>query len=166
MLVSFVDHLERFGCYSMKQQHGTIVGIVVDGVSQYSTILTSLSSFFPCLEYLGLINILAVDVPHFVPLFSSLHKLVSLKAFAFIYDDDDDDEGVLPAVTIPPQHCPSLLIIELRGRASSFLVQSLVLPNINTLTALVCQLASSDLSSLCTGLCQTTSLKQLYNRRY
>ena len=45
------------------------------------------------------------------------------------------------------------------GRASSFLFQSLVLPNINTLTLLCCPLASSNLSSLCTGLCQTTSLK-------
>ena len=35
------------------------------------------------------------------------------------------------------------------------------MPNINTLTVLLCPLASSDLSSLCTGLCQTTSLKWL-----
>ena len=64
-------------------------------------------------------------------------------------------------MTIPPQHCPSLSVVELVGRASSFLFQSLVLPNINTLTVLSCPLASSDLSSLCTGLCQTTSLKWL-----
>ena len=33
------------------------------------------------------------------------------------------------------------------------------MPNINTLTTLSCSLASSNLNSLCTGLCQTTSLK-------
>ena len=91
-------------------------------------------------------------------MFSSVHKLVSLKTFAITIEGD---EGGLPAVTIPPQHCPSLSLVDLEGRASSFLFQSLVLPNINTLTALRCPLASSDLSSLCTGLCQTTSLKAL-----
>ena len=101
---------------------------------------------------------LFVDVTHFVPLLSSVHKLVSLKVFLITIEGD---EGGLPAVTIPPQHCPSLLLVQLEGRTSSFLFQSLVLPNINTLTVLWCPLASSDLSSLCTGLCQTTSLKWL-----
>ena len=64
-------------------------------------------------------------------------------------------------MTIPPQHCPSLLVVHLAGRASSILFQSLVLPNINTVTVLSCPLARSDLRSLCTGLCQTTSLKGL-----
>ena len=163
MLANFVDHFERFGCCSMKCKHGTIVGLYVESskyraLSKYSIILSSLSSLFPCLEYFYLKNIPVVDVTHFVPLFSSVHKLVSLKVFVITIEGD---EGGLPAVTIPPQHCPSLSVVELEGRASSFLFQSLVLPNINTLTVLSCPLASSDLSSLCTGLCQTTSLKWL-----
>ena len=163
MLANFVDHFERFGCCSMKCKHGTIVGLYVysskyRALSKYSIILSSLSSLFPCLEYFELNSIPVVDVTHFVPLFSSVHKLVSLKSFTISIKGD---EGGLPAVTIPPQHCPSLSVVELVGRASSFLFQSLVLPNINTLTVLLCPLASSDLSSLCTGLCQTTSLKVL-----
>ena len=85
MLANFVDHFERFGCYSMKCKHGTIVGLYVDcskyrALSKYSIILSSLSSLFPCLEYFHLGHIPVVDVTHFVPLFSSVHKLVSLKA--------------------------------------------------------------------------------------
>ena len=103
-------------------------------LSKYSIILSSLSSLFPCLEYFNLHHIPVVDVTHFVPLFSSVHKLVSLKVFGITIEGD---EGGLPAVTIPPQHCPSLSVVDLAGRASSFLFQSLVLPNINTLTAMV-----------------------------
>ena len=163
MLANFVDHFERFGCCSMKCKHGTIVGLSVDSskyraLSKYSIIFSSLSSLFPCLQYLYLNDIPVVDITHFVPLFSSVHKLVSLKVIDIIIEGD---EGGLPAVTIPPQHCPSLSVVGLEDRASSFLFQSIVLPNINTLTALWCPLASSDLSSLCTGLCQTTSLKWL-----
>ena len=156
IFLKFLDHLERFGYFSMKLQHGTIVSIGIDGVSTYSTILPSLSSFFPYLECFRFGNIPVVDVIHLVPLFSSLHKLVSLKVLFIIIKGD---EGVLPAVTIPPQHCPSLSFVGIDGRASLFLIQSLVLPNIKTLTVLSCLLPSSDLSSLCTGLCQTTSLK-------
>ena len=163
MLANFVDHFERFGCCSMKCKHGPIVGLYVDSskfrtLSKYATICSSLLLLFPCLEYFGLNDIPVVDVTHFVPLLSSVHKLVSLKAIAISIEGD---EGGLPAVTIPPQHCPSLSVVALASRARSFLFQSLVLPNINTLTALLCPLASSDLSSLCTGLCQTTSLKWL-----
>ena len=161
MLANFVDHFERFGCCSMKLKHGTIVGLYVDS-SKYRALSTICSSslllLFPCLEYFGLVHIPVIDVTHFVPLFSSVHKLVSLKAFSISIKGD---EGGLPAVTIPPQHCPSLLAVVLTGIASAFLFQSLVLPNINTLTVLWCPLACSDLSSLCTGLCQTTSLKWL-----
>ena len=160
MLANFVDHFERFGCCSMKCKHGTIVGLYVDSskcraLSKYSIICSSLFLLFPCLEYFNLHHIPVVDVTHFVPFFSSVHKLVSLKVFIITIEGD---EGGLPAVTIPPQHCPSLSVVMLDGTASSFLFQSLVLPNINTLTGLSCPLASSDLS---TGLCQTTSLKVL-----
>ena len=166
-LVNLVDHLESFSC-STKHKHRTIVGLHLSicstkyeafSLTKYSAISLSLFSLFPCLEYLSF-DLSFVDVTHFVPLFSNVHKLVSMQVFS-ITIISDGDEGGLPAVTIPPQHCPSLSAVELQGRASSFLFQSLVLPNINTLTALTCPLVSSDLSSLCTGLCQTTSLKLL-----
>ena len=164
-LKSFVDHFQRFDSCSIKLKQRTIVGLFVDNSQSQSAdyqylidLVPSLPILFPCLEYFGLGYLPVVDVTHFVPLFSSVHKLVSLKAFSITIKGD---EGGLPAVTIPPQHCPSLSVVELEGRASSFLLQSLFLPNINTLTALVSPLASSDLSSLCTGLCQTTSLKGL-----
>ena len=161
LLVNFVDYFERFGCCSMKCKHGTIVGLYVHSskyraLSKYTTICSSLLLLFPCLEYFGLDHIPVVGVTHFVPLFSGVHKLVSLKAFAIGIEGDQ-----LSAMTIPPQHCPSLSTVELWGKASSFLFQSLVMPNTSTLTALWCPLASSNLSSLCTGLCQTTSLKVL-----
>ena len=153
IFVKFLNHLEQFGYCSMKQQHGTVVAIDIIGVSKYSTILPSFSSFFPYLEYFRLNNILVGDV---IP---SLHKLVSLKVLIITIEGD---EGVLPSVTIPPQHCPSLSYVEIDGRASSFLFQSLVSPNFKALTVLSCPLPSSDLISLCTGLCQTTSLKMFH----
>ena len=141
------------------------MGLFVDNSQSQSAdyqclidLVPSLPILFPCLEYFGLGNLPVVDVTHFVPLFSSVHKLVSLKIFGTA---TVGDEGGLPAVTIPPQHCPSLSVVVLEDRASSFLFQSLVLPNINTLTALVSPMASSDVSIICTGLSQTTSLKGL-----
>ena len=158
ILAKFVDHFERFGCCSIMQQHGAIVGLRFARVSIVSAILSSLSMLFPFLEYFGLYGICipVVDVIQFVPLFCSLHNLVSLKSLGITIEGD---EGVLPAVTIPPQHCPSLSWVKLNGTANSVLFQSLVLPNIKALSVLICPMASSDLSSLCTGLCQTTSLK-------
>ena len=160
ILAKFVDHVERFGCCSIKQQHGAIVGLRFDQVSIVSPIISSLSTLFPCLEYFGLhgICIPVVDVIQFVPLFSSLHKLVSLKIFDISIRGD---EGVLSAMAIPPQHCPSLSWLQLEGRATSVLFQTLVLPNIKTLSVLRCPMASSDLGSLCTGLCQSIYLKML-----
>ena len=113
MLANFVDHFERFGCCSMKCKHGTIVGLHVDSskcraLSKYSIICIITFMLFPCLEYFCLNDIPVVDVTHFVPLFSSVHKLVSLKVFAITIEGD---EGGLPAVTIPPQHCPSLSVV-------------------------------------------------------
>ena len=110
MLANFVDHFERFGCCSMKCKHGTIVGLKVDcskyrALSKYTTICSSLFLLFPCLEYFDLVLISpVVDVTHFVPLFSSVHKLVSLKAIGITIEGD---EGGLPAVT---KHSSGLLI--------------------------------------------------------
>ena len=164
-LKSFVDHFELFGCCSIKCKHGAIVGLYVNlsksQVADYRYLIDlvpSLPILFPCLEYFGLGSLPIVNVAHLVPLFSNVHKLVSLKIFGTA---TEGDEGGLPVVTIPPQHCPSLSVVVLEDKASSFLFQSLVLPNINTLTALVCPMASSDFSIICTGLSQTTSIKGL-----
>ena len=63
------------------------MGLYVDSskyraLSNDTTISSSLLLLFPCLEYFGLVHIPVIDVTHFVPLFSSVHKLVSLKAFS------------------------------------------------------------------------------------
>ena len=52
ILAKFVDHFERFGCCSIKQQHGAIVGLRFDRMSIFSPIVSSLSTLFPCLEYI------------------------------------------------------------------------------------------------------------------
>ena len=61
----------------------------------------------------------------------------------------------------PAQHCPSLLVLGLTGKASSFLFQSLAIPNINAQTIILWCMTSSNLSALCAVLCQTTSLRSL-----
>ena len=156
ILAKFVNHFEWFGCCLIKQQHGAIVGLRFDEASVFLAIISSLSTLFPCLEYFCLHGIPVVNVIQFVPLFSSLHKLVSLKIFDISIRGD---EGVLPAMAIPPQHCPSLSWVELNGRGTSVLFRSLVLHNIKTLSVLICSMASSDLGNLCTGLCQNICLK-------
>ena len=112
---------------------------------------------FPCIEYLGFGGIRFADVEHFVALFSIVHKFASLKVLEIHFEGD---EGNLPKVIIPPQHCPSLYTLIISGL---FLVQCFVLPNIYTLTTLDFPLPinSSNLSSLCACLGQTTSLKVL-----
>ena len=79
---------------------------------------------------------------------------------------DTDQEGKLPAaVCIPPLHCPSLTSVWLKGRASASLIQSLVLPNINTLTSIMLKecrpMSGSEFGNFCTCLCQSTSLECL-----
>ena len=53
-------------------------------------------------------------------------------------------------------------MLGLTGKASSFLFQSLAIPNINAQTIILwCTVTSSNLSALCAVLCQTTSLRSL-----
>ena len=162
-LEKFVENFKRFGCCSPENKHGKIAGVFVGDCKFHAALwkaLPSLLSIFPCVEYLRLCRIIVTDVTHFVPLLSIVHKFASLKGLEVRVNGD---VCVLPAVTIPPQHCPSLFALTLSGTARSFLVQSFALPNINTLTSLVCPLPtiSFNLSSFCACLGQTTSLKLL-----
>ena len=113
-----------------------------------------------------------IDAPagieQMVPLLGSVLKLVSSLKTLLILSADTDQEGELPAaVCIPPLHCPSLTTVWLEGRASALLIQSLVLPNINTLTTIVLEtecrpMSGSDFGNFCTCLCQSTSLECLW----
>ena len=84
-----------------------------------------------------------------------------------VIDDYTDQEDELPAaVCIPPLHYPSLTTIWLYGRASGSLIQSLVLPNINTLTTIYMgdgcwSMSGSEFGNFCSCLCQSTSLELL-----
>ena len=82
-LENFADYFERFGCCLEDQQHGVIVGLVFDTLElqkseSHNILMRSLPSLFPCLEFLRL-HTFTDDLSQLVPLFSSIHKLVSLK---------------------------------------------------------------------------------------
>ena len=64
----------------------------------------------------------------------------------------------LSAAFLLPQHCPSLSKILVHNPV---FFRPLVVPNFNTLTSIKCALTSTDLSSLCDGLQQTSSLRSL-----
>ena len=174
VLKDFLEHFERFAidCGSTKSSYGSVVGIGLDSsqhlISQHATaeLVQSLSSLFPCLE-LFMFNIDApADIEQMIPLLGSVLKLVSSLKTLMIGSADTDQEGELPAaVCIPPLHCPSLTTVWLMGRASASLIQSLILPNINTLTTIildVCRpMSGSDFGNFCTCLCQSASLECL-----
>ena len=106
---------------------------------------------------------LLVGITQMVSLLYNVYKLVSLKSLMI---QADGNEGELPAaVCIPPLHCPSLTTILLGGRASGLFFQSLVLPNVNTLTSIAlteCRPRSgSEFDNFCSCLCQSTSLECL-----
>ena len=174
VLKDFLEHFERFAidCGSTKSSYGSVVGILLDSsqhlISQHATVelVQSLSSLFPCLE----LFVFGIDAPagieQMVPLLGSVLKLVPSLKTLVISSADTDQEGELPAaVCIPPLHCPSLTTVWLQGRASASLIQSLVLPNINTLTTIVLdkcrRMSGSDFGNFCTCLCQSTSLECL-----
>ena len=169
VLKDFLEHFERFtiGCGSTKSSYGSVVGIVSQHlISQHATtkLVQSLSSLFPCLEFLSIGD--PAGIVQKIALLGSVLKLVSSLKTLMITSADTDQEGELPAaVCIPPLHCPSLTTVYLLGRASASLIQSLVLPNINTLTTIVlykCRpMSGSDFGNFCTCLCQSTSLECL-----
>ena len=174
VLKDFLEHFESFaiGCGSTKSSYGSVVGMMLLSsqhlISQHATaeLVQSLSSLFPCLDLFGFTISAPADIEQMVPLLGSVLKLVSSLKTLLINSVDTDQEGELPAaVCIPPLHCPSLTTFWLQGRASASLIQSLVLPNINTLTTIVldkCRpMSGSDFGNFCTCLCQSTSLECL-----
>ena len=146
VLKDFLEHFERFaiGCGSTKSSYGSVVGMMFNSsqhlISQHATaeLVQSLSSLFPCLELFTFEIDAPAGIEQMIPLLGSVLKLVSsLKTLVIRSSADTDQEGELPAaVCIPPLHCPSLTTVWLVGRASASLIQSLVLPNINTLTTI------------------------------
>ena len=91
---------------------------------------------------------------------------INTKTLMIGSNDTDARRRLLPAaVCIPPLHCPSLTTVYLVGRASASLIQSSVLPNINTLTSILLEkcrpMSGSDYGNFCTCLCQSTSLECL-----
>ena len=176
VLKDFLEHFERFtiGCSgSTKSSYGLVVMMRLVRsqllISQHATaeLVQSLSSLFPCLELFWFDIDTPADIEQMVPLLGSVLKLVSSLKTLLVDSADTDQEGELPAaVCIPPLHCPSLTTVGLMSRASASLIQSLVLPNINTLTTIwlhKCRpMSGSDFGNFCTCLCRSTSLECLW----
>ena len=82
-------------------------------------------------------------------LYIAAHKLVSLKSIIISLNREECDEYELPAaVYIPPLYCPSLTMVWLWGNTSvaAPFIQSLILPNINTLTKILLLESRPDLA--------------------
>ena len=173
LLEGFVDHIVRFTNVSdsTKSSYGSVTGILLEGYrcikQPHATaeLLKSFSSLFPYLELI-MLGINPAGIAENVPLLCSVVKLSSLKTLSVDTGYQECDE--LPAaVCIPPLHCPSLTTIMLQGRASASLIDSLVLPNINTLISIVmtkgCRpMSGSEFGNFCSCLCESTSLVFLW----
>ena len=170
VLMNFIEHFKRFTISygSAKLSYGSVVGMGLNSsehfISQHATgeLVQSVSSLFPCLEFLEF-SINPGSIEQIVPFLCSVHKLVSLKMLTMMIKDF---ENKLPAaVFIPPLHCPSLTTITLEGRASGLFILSLVLPNINTLTTIALTeywpRSGSEFDKFCSCLSQSTSLECL-----
>ena len=173
ILENFVKHCMCFAKVfgSKKTSYDkSVVGIMLNCTQQHLIIsqhaseelVRSLALLFPGLEFLGFF-ITPAGIAQAVPLLCIIHKLVSLKMLTIktvIMDNKLEDE--FPAICIPPLHCPSLKSVWLWGKKSVPLIQSLILPNINTITTIAlteCRPRSgSEFNNFCSCLCQSTSL--------
>ena len=111
---------------------------------------TCLITLYPHLKYL------LIKEPQWVlPVLSRLHELTSLTSVVLTGSAD---------FSLPPQRCPSLRTIYLQFSTQVSFLTSLVLPNVNTLEVLFlhCPLTSDDITVVCSGLRQTTSLRILW----
>ena len=191
ILENFVEHFQRLAIGSSSTSlsssfTGSIVQITMTMLSQQQLISElaevkrgdnqaeklahSMSSLFPCLECL-MFWINTANIPLMVSfLCHAVRKLVSLKSIIIINNDKsrDWDKDELPAaVCIPPLYCPSLTTVWLWGITSvaAPFIQSLILPNINTLTKILlmkCRPRSgSEFDNFCSFLCQSTSLEHV-----
>ena len=171
LLEGFVEHFVRFTNVSdsTKSSYGSVTGIWLEECGNINQpcataeLVKSFSSLFPCLELIKF-AINPAGIAENVLLLCSVVKLSSLKTLIIYTDDQEGDE--LPAVCIPPLHCPSLTTIVLDGRASASLIESLVLTNINTLTTIAMRegcrpMSGSEFGNFCSCLCQSTSLECL-----
>ena len=170
LLEGFVEHFVRFTNVSdsTKSSYGSVTEILLEDHGSIkqplatAELVKTFPSLFPCLELISF----PAGIAENVPFLCSAVKLSSLKTLAIVTDDQEGDE--LPAaVCIPPLHCPSLTTILLEGRASALLIESLVLPNINTLTTIYmsdgCRpMSGSEFGNFCSCLCQSTSLEFLW----
>ena len=175
LLEGFVEHFTRFTNVSdsTKSSCGSVTGISLnDDVSikhphATAELVKSFSSLFPCLELIAFV-INPAGIAENIPLLCSVVKLSSLKTLIIDTGDQEGDE--LPAAVctcIPPLHCPSLTSITLIGRVGASLIESLILPNINTLTTILmsdgCRpMSGSEFGNFCSCLCQSTSLEFLW----
>ena len=157
----FANQLQKFSDTSY--QHGSIISLFTNNPNVFVHIHPSAQLPVPSL-LLHLQSIVffldkdilltdSADISHLLPFLSCLHKLTSLKTLVIA------DNDLLPsAASLLPQHCPSLSKVIVSNPS---LFHSLVVPNFNTLTYIICAMTSTDLSSLCTGLERTSSLKAL-----
>ena len=121
-----------------------------DKADTFATNLTRV--FYPNL------SILIVNAQWLLPVLTRLHDLPSLTSVVlFGYSVDPI------RFSLTPQHCPSLKTIWIQLNTSISFLDSLVLPNLNTLEMLVLfyPLTSDDIIHVCSGLKQTTSLQIL-----
>ena len=171
ILNKFVEHFQRLAIGS--SSYGSIVQIMViieSEISQHAAekLAHSVSSLFPCLECLW-IGVNAAKIPLMLSfLYIAAHKLVSLKSIIISLNREECDEYELPAaVYIPPLYCPSLTMVWLWGNTSvaAPFIQSLILPNINTLTKILLlesrPRSGSEFDNFCSCLCQSTSLEHV-----
>ena len=166
MLVDFAKHFEKYAIESGSTRAGSVKGISLrcswskQLISKHA--LQSMSSIYPTLEFFAFNITSASCFAQIEPFLCSVHQMVSLNTLMIC---STDNGGNLPAtVCLPTQHCPSLTTFWVEGINAS-LFQSLVLPNINTLTTIVITNDSKvtsislDFGNFCTCLCQSTSLE-------
>ena len=123
-----------------------------DKVDRIATNLTRV--FYPHLK-----NITIYEPRWLLPVLTRLHDLPSLTSVVLGGRDSNDPIRF----SLTPQHCPFLETIFITLTASISFLDSLVLPNLNSLEQLFLSfpLTSDDIVHVCSGLKQTTSLQIL-----
>ena len=125
-----------------------------DKVNTFATNLTRV--FYPHLKYIAILH------PQWLlPVLTRLHNLPSLISVVFKGRSVDPNR-----FSLTPQHCPSLKTIYIQRNTSISFLDSLFLPNLNTLEDLLLfyPLTGNDIIYVCNGLKQSTSLQRLYLR--
>ena len=170
LLNEFIDQI-RLESSKRRQYYGSIKALSVAFLHPQSTVAlakicsqisTTLPSTLHSLNWLELM-ISPANLIHTAPLLSCINKLPSLKCINIhgTADGVNFHDQAIPSAESQP--CPSLSSVNLFEETGYFLFQSLVLPNMNTLTALLlwCPVSSADFCSFCMRLRQTRSLKLL-----